>query len=184
MKRLLCFLSVLVFLWGCNDDAAMDLTLGFRSRFQGSVCSFRATVSADYGDKIHTFVMDCQADETTRLDFTVAAPDTISGITGWISGDEGFLTFDQEILSISPLADGQLSPVSAPWILINTLRSGYLRYSGETDNGYHLTLDDSYDDGGIQVDVWLDREGILLGAEMIWQGRRILTVSVENFAFL
>ena len=184
MKRWICLLLTLVLLCGCNADSVMERALGFRSRFQGGACSFRATVSADYGDLIHTFVMDCKADADTKLEFTVAAPDTISGISGWISGDEGFLTFEQEILAISPMAEGQLTPVAAPWILINTLRGGYLRYASETDNGYRLTMDDSYDDSAMQVDIWLDREGVPLGAEILWQGRRILTVSIENFLFL
>ena len=184
MKRWICLLLASVVLCGCNADSVMDRALGFRSRFQEGACSFKATVSADYGDLIHTFVMDCKADANMRVDFTVTAPDTISGISGWITGDEGFLTFDREILAISPLAEGRLSPVAAPWILINTLRGGYLRYAAETDNGYRLTMNDSYDDGAMQVDVRLDGEGIPLGAEILWQGRRILTVSVEDFLFL
>ena len=177
-------LLALVFLCGCNADSVMDRALGFRSRFQSGPCSFRATVSADYGDLTHTFVMDCTADVQGNVEFTVVAPDTISGISGWISGEEGFLTFDREILAISPLAEGQLSPVTAPWTLINTLRGGYICYAAETDNGYRLTMDDSYDDSAMQVDIWLDREGVPLGAEILWQGRRILTVSIEDFLFL
>jgi hypothetical protein len=35
----------------------------------------------------------------------------------------------------------------------------------------------------MQVDIWLEA-GIPTGAEILWQGRRILTIKVENFAFL
>ncbi len=184
MKRWIGLLFAILLLCGCGADEAMDRAVALRSRFQGSECSFQATVSADYGDVIHTFVMDCQVDVHTKVDFTVVAPDTICGITGWLSGEEGFLTFDRELLAISHLAEGQLSPVSAPWVLMNSLRGGYLRHCGKTENGYRLTIDDSYDDSAMQVDIWLDGEGIPLGGEILWQGRRILTVSIENFEFL
>lgn len=162
----------------------MDRAMAMRSKFQSSGCMFRATVSADYGDMIHTFVLDCTADETGDVSFAVAAPDTISGITGTLTGKAGFLTFENEVLAFSMLADGQLSPVSAPWILVSTLRGGYLRYCTETDGGYRLTVDDSYADQAMQVDIWLDENDQPTGAEILWQGRRILTVKVESFAFL
>lgn len=154
-----------------------------RTKFQSSGCSFRATVSADYGDMIHTFVLDCAADENGKVSFTVAAPDTISGITGTLTGDTGYLTFDSEVLAFSMLADGQLSPVSAPWLLVNTLRSGFLRSCAQTQSGWHLTIDDSYAEDAMQVDIWLNEENRPTAAEVLWQGRRILTVKVENFEF-
>ena len=154
-----------------------------RSKFQSSPCRFRVTVSADYGDMIHTFVMDCETDRQGNVEFMVAAPDTISGITGTLTAESGFLTFDGEMLAFELLADGQLSPVSAPWVLVSTLRGGYLRYAADTDRGLHLTIDDSFEDEPMQVDVWLEN-GIPTGAEILWQGRRILTMRVENFAFL
>ena len=49
--------------------------------------------------------------------------------------------------------------------------------------GLLLTIDDSYADEPMQVDVWLE-ENIPTGAEILWQGRRILTIRVENFSFL
>ena len=133
---------------------------------------------------IQTFVMDCVADQQGSVTFTVTAPETISGITGNLTAQSGFLTFDEEVLAISMLADGQLSPVSAPWILVNTLRGGYLRYVSETAEGYRLTVDDTYEDRAMQVEIWVNEENVPVGAEVIWQGRRILTMKVENFSFL
>lgn len=162
----------------------MDRALEARTKFQSTGCRFRATVSADYGDMIHTFVLDCEADPGGDMAFSVAAPDTISGITGTLTGDSGFLTFDNEVLAFSLLADGQLSPVSAPWILVSTLRGGYLRSCAEAESGWHLTIDDSYAAGAMQVDIWLDGENVPTGAEILWQGRRILTIKVEDFEFV
>lgn len=184
MKRLTGLVLVLLLLSGCAAPEAMDGAMALRIRLQSTGCRFRATVSADYGDKIHTFVLDCEADTGGDVSFSVAVPDTISGIRGKLTGESGFLTFDQEVLAFSMLADGLLSPVSAPWILIHTLRSGYLRSCAETDGGWHMTVNDSYAENAMQVDIWLDEETIPTGAEILWQGRRILTLKVENFEFV
>lgn len=174
----------MVLLWGCADDGAMDRALELRTKLQSAGCSFRVTVSADYTDHVKSFVMDCSADVRGDMNFTVVSPDTITGITGTLSADRGFLTFDRELLAFSMLADGQLSPVSAPWILISTLRSGYLRSCGKAESGCHLTIDDSYAQGAMQVDIWLNSQDVPTGAEILWQGHRILTMTIENFVFL
>ena len=155
-----------------------------RSKFQSTGCSFRATVSADYGEMIHTFVLDCEAGGQGNVAFCVVAPETIAGITGTLTGDSGFLTFDQEVLAFSLLADEQLSPVSAPWILVHTLQGGYLRSCADVETGLRLTIDDSYAENAMQVDIWLDDNDIPTGAEILWQGRRILSLRVENFEFV
>ena len=174
----------ILLLAGCTNDDGMDRAMDARSKFQSFGCRFRATVSADYGDLIHTFVMDCEAEADGDVAFSVAAPDTISGITGKLTGESGFLTFDDEVLAFDLLAEGQLSPVSAPWVLLHTLRGGYLRYVSTADPGLRLTVDDSYADNAMQVDIWLDGDGHPAAAEILWQGRRILTVRVDNFEFL
>ena len=184
MKRLAGLLVAVLLISGCTSTDGMDIALELRTKIQTAGCRFRAVVSADYGDMIHTFVLDCEADKNGDVAFSVAAPDTISGITGTLTGRSGFLTFDQEVLAVSMLADGQLSPVSVPWILVSTLRSGYLRCCAESENGWHLTVDDSYADDAMQVDIWLNEASSPTEAEILWQGRRILTVKVENFEFL
>lgn len=184
MKRILGWLLAATLLAGCTNDDGLDRAMEARSKFQSASCRFRATVSADYGEMIHTFVMDCHADRQGNVEFSVVAPDTISGIIGKLTGESGFLTFDHEILAFDMLADGQLSPVSAPWVLLHTLRGGYLRYVSESEAALRLTVDDTYADNAMQVDIWLDGDGHPGAAEILWQSRRILTMKIESFEFL
>ena len=55
---------------------------------------------------------------------------------------------------------------------------------GETQNGLRLTLQDSYGENALQLDVWTNQEGIPDFAEMLWQGQRILSVKIDNFIIL
>lgn len=163
----------------------MERALTLRKRLlDAQGCSFDATVSADYGEYLHTFVLRCRADPDGILEFEVLAPDTISGITGQIDREQGKLTFDQEILAFSPLADGQIAPVTAPWILIHTLRGGYLESVADTDSGLLLSIDDSYADDALHLEIHLDGEDLPARSEIFWQGRRILSLQIENFQFL
>jgi hypothetical protein len=171
-------------LCGCGKkDDALDKALVMRQRLQGASCSFDCTVTADYGEKIHVFSMRCTADSSGDLTFEVLSPDTISGITGIISRNKGKLTFDDKALAFELMADGQFSPVSAPWILIHTLQGGYLTSCTETDYGMLLCIDDSYESDPLRLDVRMDKDGNPMSAEILWQGRRILSMEIKNFQF-
>ena len=97
---------------------------------------------------------------------------------------QGKLTFDREVLVFSPLADGQIAPVTAPWILIHTLREGYITACGQTDRGLLLSINDSYAEDSIGLEIYLDESELPVFAEIIWQGKRILSVQLENFKWM
>ena len=185
MKRIWCIFCLLALLSGCagkNDE--LDRAMALRARLLAGGVSFDAVITADYGDKLHTFAMACRADAQGDLTFTVTEPLSIAGVTGRLSASGGKLTFDDQALSFGLLADDQLSPISAPWILIRTLRSGYLTSCQQEGSGVRLSIDDSYAEDALHMDIWLDGKDIPVRAEVLWLGRRILSLEVKNFVFV
>ena len=181
MKRFIALFLALVFTGCAAQDEAADRFLTLRQTMQSAnQCTFRTAVTSDYGDYLHSFVLDCAYDGEL-LTFTVVAPDSIAGITGQFRGEKGALTFDGKILALESLADGQIPPVSAPWILLRSLIGGYLEATSEISEGIILHLRETYADDSVKVQVQLNDNGHPWKAEIIWQGRRILTMDVENF---
>lgn len=176
---------LLVFLSGCSGgNDALDRAMALRSRLVSSDgYSFDTEVTADYGDKLYTFSLSCQADSAGNIAFTVISPESIAGITGKVSEQGGQLTFDDTALAFELLADGQFSPVSAPWVLVHTLHSGYLTSCAQTEDGLLLCIDDSYEEDALNLSIYLGQEDLPTAAEISWQGRRILSLTVKNFAF-
>lgn len=160
----------------------MDRGLGLRSEIlQANTVSFDAEITADYGDKVYIFGMNCQADRDGQLCFTVTEPETIAGITGSIAEDGGKLTFDDTALHIELLTDEQLSPVSAPWIFLKTLRTGYITSAGMEEELLRLTIDETYEEDTLHLDIWMNDNNIPVRAEILYDGRNILSLSVKNF---
>ncbi len=181
MKRWVSILMVIFLLTGCSGEAEPDGLLQLRQQLQTAQCSFSAVVTADYGDKTYSFSMDCESDGKGNLSFTVTEPESIAGISGKIEKGEGALVFDDVALAFELLTDDQLSPISAPWILIKTLRSGFLRSSGQDGAFIRATLMDSYEADALMVDVWLEDDRKPVQAEILWKDRRILTIEVKDF---
>lgn len=183
--RLAVILSVLFLLSGCKGSGdSLNRAMLLRNRIlEGDGCSFRTTVTADYGEQIYVFKMDCQTDRDGNLSFSVIEPDTIAGIAGKISASGGAITFDDKVLAFQTIADGLVTPVSAPWLFVKTLRSGYLKDAAETAEGYEISIDDSYEEESLQMQIQTEGDSPSF-VEIFWQGRRILTLSVENFTVL
>ena len=178
MKRLLPFVLCICFLLGCSGGKEMDRALAMRSAIeQAESCAFRAKITADYGDEVYQFTMDCTADRQGNVTFTVVEPQVIAGITGKLSAEGGNLTFDDVVLHIPMLTDDQITPMSAPWILMRTLRGGFITSSGKE----RVTIDDSYADDALTVDISLSPENLPTPAEIYWKNRRILTVELQPF---
>ena len=182
MKRFACLLLIL-FLTGCaNAKNEIERGMALRSKLlSAEYCSFDVGITADYGDNLYNFTLFCEADSSGDLTFDVKSPESISGITGRIDAEGGKLTFDDTVLFFDMMADDQISPISAPWVFLKTLRSGYLTSAGMEENYLRLTIDDSYADDALQLDIWLGEGDAPVRCEILHDGRRILSLDVENF---
>ena len=183
MKKCLAVLSLLLLLSGCGGgNPELNKAMEFRKELITSEgCSFDAEITADYGDAIHTFTLACQGDSQGNLTFTVTEPQSIGGITGKIGNTGGQLTYTETALQFDLLTDQQLSPVSAPWVFLKTLREGYLLNAGKEDGGIRMEARDSYEEDALHVDLWLSADGIPRRGEILFRGRRLLTLETDNF---
>lgn len=185
MKRILSMFLVLLFLPGCGHQKDyLQEGIQLRQQLLENGCSFVADITANYGDKTYTFSVGCTADSSGDIRFIVIAPETIAGISGKMTNENGFLTFDETVLAFPLLADGEVSPVSAPWILMKTLRSGYMTYAGKDGSETVVTICDSYKNESLQLDIWLNESGYPRYADILWQGRNVLSITVKDFSIV
>ena len=183
MKRFGAVILLVLFLSGCGGASGeMNRSLMLREKLQKGSCVFTAKLTADYGDKLYIFTLNCVGDAQGDLSFTVEEPESISGITGRITGAGGELTFEDTALSFPLMADGQVTPVSGPWLLLKTLRSGYLSSAGMDGEYLRLCMDDSYRDDALHLDIWVNGENMPVKAEILYSGRKILSLEVASFA--
>lgn len=182
MKKVLPLLLAVVMLAGCSKTPKeMERALSLRSKLlKASACTFDAEITADYGDNLHVFRMNCTSDGKGDVTFRVTAPESIAGISGKISQQGGALTFDDTALYFELLADEQLSPVSAPWVLMKALRGGYITSVGIEDRLLRVSVNDSYEDDALNLDVWLDEGDSPQKADICYAGKRILSLRLEN----
>ena len=81
-------------LGGCGGRSqGVSPAIAFRaSLVQAGGCSFRAELTADYGDYVVPFALDCETEVNGPTHFTVAAPETLAGITAAVDETGGTVT--------------------------------------------------------------------------------------------
>lgn len=185
MRRLSGIVLLLCFFNGCTLQKEIDHALAFRSQLMKSEgCTFQCSVVADYGTDVYNFLMECTLNTDGTLNFQMIEPETIRGITGILSDKRGKITFRNQAAAFPDMADGQVIPVYTPWILLTTLRSGYIRAGGMDEEAYHVMIDDSYKENAIHTEIWLDSENCPIRGEIFWDGKRILAAEFSQFQFL
>ena len=184
MKRVLFVLITVVFLGGCKSDRAqMEQALAFRNAVLGAdECKFSAVVTTDYGDSIYTFGMDCISKKEGTLHITITEPETIAGITCSVAGETGKLLFDDKVLMFETMTDGQITPVISPWLFMKAIRSGYIAYCGTKEKTVELRIDDTFSDTSFCTEVYFNENKMPVFAEILWQGRRIVSIQISNFS--
>ena len=184
MRRLCVVLLVALFLFGCSKTY-VDRGVELRNAFHGSKgVIFSTEITADYGDKLYTFIVRCTTDKNGTLSFVVVEPTSIADITGFVDETGGKITFDDRVLAFPSLADDLITPVSAPWLFVRAIRSGCIKGSDSLPGGAYIMIEDSFRDNMFEVVVACDQAGVPNGGEIIWEGRRIITLEIEDFAFL
>lgn len=179
MKRWIWLWVCISLLTGCAKQNAMEDALVLRSAIMGAKnCSFSMGITADYGDCVYEFAMDCVSDNQGNVNFTVTYPQSIAGITGTITADGGKLTFGDTALYIPMLTDDQITPVSAPWILMRTLLGGCITSCAEG----RITIDDSYEADALKLDILLTDTLMPDTVDVYWKNRRILVLKITSFA--
>lgn len=186
MKRFAAVILLLAALSGCAKiEESLDRAMALRAKMLGSGgCTFDAMITADYGDTICAFLLSCKADTQGELTFTVKEPESIAGITGRICAEGGKLTFDDKALAFELLADGQVAPVTGPWIFLKTLQGGNIRSCAKDGERLLVSIDDSFEDDPLRLDIWLDEHDMPAACEIYYKNRRILTIEVRNFEIL
>lgn len=160
----------------------MEAALELRSRCLASEqVVFRAEVRADYITTIEEFSLACDLDRAGVMAFQVLEPEEIAGIRGTVREDAGTVEFEETVLSFPLMAQGRLSPLSGPWVVMKAIRSGCIIAAGQEGDLTRVTIDDSYADNALTVDLWLE-EGQLTQAEVAWEGLRCLVMTFDDFS--
>lgn len=125
-----------------------------------------ATVQADFGETTEEYTLKYTFDGTQWIAL-VTEPQFVAGITARITKDASELEYEGVILSTGDLTGGGIVPISAVPLIYETITVGMA--DSVWEEGELLGGSFVYDDT-IGVNVWFDREGDPVAAELIEQG--------------
>ena len=66
---------------------------------------------------------------------------------------------------------------------MKALRSGYMNGCTAENDGFWIYVNDSYQEDALRLNVFV-KNNLPVNGEIFWQGRRVMSVVVENFTYL
>ena len=94
----------------------MQRALDFRTALlQSGGCAFTAEVTADYGEQVYRFTMDCTWSPDGGAALTLTAPQTLEGIRAEVSADGARVVYEDTAVGFESLAGGRLAPMALPY---------------------------------------------------------------------
>lgn len=171
-------------LTGCAANAAPETEVReMRTLYQSlSAVSGRATITADYGDRIYTYTAELEGCAEAGA-LTVEEPESIAGAVLRWSGADTSLDCDEVTLETGALTDSGLSPADAVPTVLTACRSGSLISCGQESDGTLLRAElENPADEAVAVTCWFEEESwALRRAELAENGRRIITLDFSRF---
>lgn len=178
-------LALCLTLGGCaaSEDGAVQEALDFRtSLLAADSCTFTADVTADYGQRVGNFTLECAyTPETNGAELTVTSPDSIAGISAAVDGDKANVIFEDVSLELGTLAGGQVAPLQLPQLLGDAWTYGYVDSQSEEGDGILVTYRSGYDDEELLVFTRFDSSMTPIQAEVYCDGICVLTAALADY---
>ena len=171
---------------GCSAGApstqqALDLRTNL---LNAGGCSYTAVIRAEFEDRAYTFSAACTYTDEDSAVVEILQPEEIAGISAAVSEDGAKVTFDQVELDFGQLAEGNVSAMSAGWLLPHCWSSAYVDAAGMDGDLCRITYLEGYNEGELTVDTWLDEAQTPVYAEVFYGDTRCLTITISQFQLM
>ena len=170
LALLLCAFPIL--LSACSAKSPAQPPLTFRTALlQAGGCTFTAAITADYGSP------------ETGASVTVTEPESIAGIQAQVKNTAASVSYDGMQLGLGSLANGNLAPLAAPYVLGQCWAGEYIDSTGTEDGLLRTTYRMGYEEKELVVDTWFSQEPLTpVRAEISFEGRMVLRTDISAFS--
>lgn len=178
---LLCLLSAC----GSKETDGLQAPMDFRAALlQAGTCTFQAQITADCGETVYEFKVDCTCSADGTASITVLEPQSIAGITARISENGNELVYDGMAVAFDALAGGNAAPVCAPSLAVDAWTNAYIRAAGKEGECLRVTYERGYDEEQLIIDCWFDEKNVPICAEICYNNQTVLKMEIETFSFV
>ncbi len=169
---------------GKSEESEVQKALDFRTALLAAPsCAYTAQVTADFGDRVFEFGLDCTYDsQENDAALTVTGPELIAGIAAEVDGERAQVSFEETSLELGTMAGGHVAPLQLPQLLGNAWAYGYVESQARAGDGWLITYRTGYGTEELLVCTRFDEALSPRQAEVYYDGTCVLTAEIDSFA--
>ena len=184
MRRVFAILTVVSVLLcvGCGStESHLEEAITFRAELvQAGGCTFQSQITADYGDQVERFTVNCQGDAEGTVHLTIVEPAVLEGVTATVTEGGGAITYDGLSVDFGLLAQGNVIPAAAPSIVLTCWLSEYISAAGQEGEYYRVTYQKDYEEKQLIVETYF-KNGLPNYAEVCYNNQGVLKLQFSEF---
>lgn len=148
---------------------------------QAGGCSLRLEGTADVGERVYAFTVDCVCGADGSVELKILEPESLAGITASTDGKTGRLQFDDVCVTFGLLADSRFSPMEAPGSLVRAWLEGYIASAGTEGEERCVVYEVGYDGDAYRVETRFNSDGVPIRAELARDGKVLCRLGISEF---
>ena len=153
----------------------------FRTELIGAgVVSQTLTLTADYGEYVREFTLDCDSDVGGETRLTVRAPEIAQGITATVSGEDAQVSYGDTTLAVENFETRRISPMAAPYLLTMAWSEGYIDACGMDGDLEQVTYALGYGASQLTIETWFSN-GTPVRAEITDGSQTLIFCEISEF---
>ena len=164
---------------GAAEESAQTPVALRTALHEAGGCGFRLELTADYGDHVRSYTLDCQGSGDSAS-LTVVEPEIAEGITAAVSGEDAHVAYDTTILAVEDFESRPISPMAAPYLLTRAWNEAYISTVGRDGDLEQVCYLLGY--GGRQLEIITCFAGQIPQTAEISDGSNVLiSCEISNF---
>ena len=144
-------------------------------------CSYDTVLTADFGDYLRQYSLNCDCSAEGATEFTVLAPEGAAGITATVEGEDAAVSYDDVTLAVEEFSSRRISPMAAPHLLVQAWSHGYMESWGMDGDYLQVTYVLGQGLNRIDVVTWFS-DGVPVRGEITDGTNRLISCEIMDFS--
>lgn len=170
---------------GADNEAEKEAIRKRTDLLSAGGCRLTAEVTADYGERVYEYTLECDYAYQGKSDIKVIKPEIVEGLSATMEYGNTMLSFDGLSIDTGILAEPELTPLGAVIMMADAWSAGYISgtcfEAADDIECLYVSYLVGYDNDELEYRTWFDKASLKpVKGEIISDGRAVIMIKYTD----